>query len=181
MILAAARSAFASRGYDGTTIRAVAAQAEIDPSMVMRYFGNKAGLFAAAATSELDVPDLTQAPPARRGEALVQHVVDRWENRPDDDVLVFLLRTAVTNEAVAAQLQQQLDDLLTAPIAALGDPNAARRATLIATQLLGLALCRYVLRLEPLKSLPIDDVIAAITPTVQRYLTEPIVESSATR
>ncbi|MGH2894835.1 MAG: TetR/AcrR family transcriptional regulator, partial [Solirubrobacteraceae bacterium] len=104
-ILDAARNAFAGRGYEQTTIRAVAAEAGIDASMVMRYFGSKAGLFAAAATIDLDPPDLASAAPRRRGEVLVRHFVDRWERDPSEDMLVFLLRTAVTNESVAEQLQ----------------------------------------------------------------------------
>ena len=75
-----ARSAFAARGYELTTIRAVAAQAGIDASMVMRYFGSKAGLFTAAATMDLQIPDLTATPAARRGELLVRHLVERWED-----------------------------------------------------------------------------------------------------
>ena len=79
-ILEAARSAFAARGYEQTTIRAVAAAAGVDASMVMRYFGSKAGLFTAAATADLQVPDLAAVPAARRGEVLVRHLVDRWED-----------------------------------------------------------------------------------------------------
>jgi Tetracyclin repressor-like, C-terminal domain len=77
----------------------------------------------------------------------------------------------VTSEAVAARLQATLGHLITAPIAALGEPDAAERGSLIATQLLGLALCRYILRLEPLAALPAGDVVAAVAPSVQRYLT----------
>jgi Tetracyclin repressor-like, C-terminal domain len=94
--------------------------------------------------------------------------------------LILLLRTAVTSEAVAAQLQAVLTRLLTDPIAALygvtgdgatGDGRAAERAAFIGAQLLGLALCRYILRQEPLASLPAADVVAAVAPSVQRYLT----------
>jgi len=171
-ILDAARATFAARGYEQTTIRAVAAQAGIDPSMVMRYFGSKAGLFAAAATVDLPVPDLTSVPVRRRGEALVRHVVQRWEGSLGDDSLVLLLRTAVTNDEVAAQLQNQMNQLVIEPVAALGDPHASRRGALIGTQLLGLALCRYILRLEPLSSLPVETLVGSIAPTIQRYLTE---------
>jgi AcrR family transcriptional regulator len=172
-ILGAARSAFAARGFEQTTIRGVAAAAGVDASMVMRYFGSKAGLFAAAATADLTVPDLQSAPARQRGEVLVRYLVDRWEDTTRDDELILLLRTAVNDEAVARRLQQVLGDLVTAPIAALGDPDAAGRAALIAAQLLGLALCRYILRLEPLASQPAADVIAAVAPSVQRYLTRP--------
>src|SRR6185312_13318784 len=103
-ILAAARSAFATRGYEQTTIRAVAADAGIDASMVMRYYGSKAGLFAAAATIDLDPPELASVQARRRGEALVRHFVGRWERDPSEDMLGFLLRTAVTTDSVADQM-----------------------------------------------------------------------------
>jgi AcrR family transcriptional regulator len=173
-ILDAARSAFAARGYEQTTIRAVAAAAGIDASMVMRYYGSKAGLFAAAATADLHVPDLRAVPAERWGEVLVRHLVERWEDNSRDDELILLLRTAVTSEAVAAQLQDVLTRLLTEPIAELYgtvvDRRPAERAAFIAAQLLGLALCRYILRQEPLASLPAAEVVAAVAPSVQRYL-----------
>ncbi|HEY3775774.1 MAG TPA: TetR family transcriptional regulator [Solirubrobacteraceae bacterium] len=172
-ILEAARATFATRGYEQTTIRAVAAQADIDPSMVMRYFGSKAGLFTAASTMDLHPPDLRSVPVRRRGEHIVRHFVDRWESAATDETLVFMMRTAVTNEAVAAQMQATFDELIIVPIAALGDDDAGERAALIGSQMLGLVLCRYVLRLEPFASLPIEDVVARIAPTIQRYLTQP--------
>jgi AcrR family transcriptional regulator len=177
-ILDAARSAFAARGYEQTTIRAVAAAAGIDASMVMRYYGSKAGLFAAAATADLQVPDLRAIPAERWGEVLVRYLVERWEDTSRDDELILLLRTAVTSEAVAAQLQAVLARLVTEPVAALyrttgdvpGDARAAESAAFIGAQLLGLALCRYILRQEPLASLPAAEVVAAVAPSVQRYL-----------
>jgi AcrR family transcriptional regulator len=177
-ILEAARSAFAGRGYEQTTIRAVAADAGVDASMVMRYFGSKAGLFTAAATAHLTAPDLRQVPARRRGEVLTRTFVDRWEDVARDDELILLLRTAVTSEAVAARLQATLEQLVTGPIAALGQPDAAERAALIAAQLLGLALCRYILRMEPLASLAAGEVVAAVAPSVQRYLTRPAGQSA---
>ena len=169
-ILQAARSAFAAHGYDQTTIRSVAAAAGIDASMVMRYYGSKAGLFAAAVTIDLLVPDLRPVPAAQRGEALVRHLVERWEDPAQDDELIMLLRTAVNSEAVSAQLQDVLLQRITGAVAALGMTDASKRAGFIQTQLLGLALCRYILRMEPLASLPAADVVAAVAPSVQRYL-----------
>ena len=173
-ILAAARATFAARGYEQTTIRAVAAQAGVDPSMVMRYFGSKAGLFTAAVTMDLQVPDLRSVTPSRRGELLVHHFISRWEDPLHDDELIALLRTGVTSETVAERLQAVLGQLITEPIAALTNDRPAERGTLIAAQLLGLALCRYILRFEPLASLPADEVVAAVAPSVQRYLTRPV-------
>src|ERR1700690_1747666 len=77
-ILGAARAMFAARGYEGTTIRAVAGRADIDASMVMRYFQSKAGLFTAAVTLDLEVPDLRSVPASGRGELLVRHFLRRW-------------------------------------------------------------------------------------------------------
>ena len=180
-ILGAARAMFAARGYEGTTIRAVAARAGVDASMVMRYFRSKAGLFTAAVTMDLQVLDLGSVPASRRGELLVRHFISRWEDPARGDELSALMRTAVTSETVAEQLQAVLSQLITEPIAELGDEQAAERGTFIAAQLLGLALCRYILRFEPLASLPADDVVAAVAPSVQRDLTRPAVSASARR
>jgi AcrR family transcriptional regulator len=170
-ILHAARTLFAARGYEQTTIRAVAAQADVDASMVMRYFQSKAGLFTAAVTTDLQVPDLCSVPASRRGELLVRYFVGRWEGPDADDKLIALLRTAVTSEAIAGQVQAILGHRLAERIAALGEEHAPGRAAFIAAQLLGLALCRYILRFEPLASLPADEVVAAVAPSVDRYLT----------
>jgi AcrR family transcriptional regulator len=172
-ILAAARATFAARGYERTTIRAVAEQAGVDASMVMRYFQSKEGLFTAVVTMDVRVPDLRPVPASRRGEFLVRHFIRRWEDPVPDDALIVLLRTAVTSETVAGQLQAILGQVVTKPIAALGDEQAAERGTLIAAQLLGVALCRYILLFEPLASMPAEDVVAAVAPSVQRYLTRP--------
>jgi AcrR family transcriptional regulator len=142
--------------------------------MLMRYFGSKAGLFAAAASVNLEPPDLGSVPARRRGELLTRHFVDRWECSPSGDALVLLLRTAVTDDAVAAQVQANFNRLIAAPVAALGDKDADRRSALIATQLLGLVVARYILRREPLASVPVDEIVADIAPTIQRYLTQPL-------
>jgi AcrR family transcriptional regulator len=170
-ILEAARSAFAAHGYDQTTIRGVASVAGVDASMVMRYFGSKAGLFAAASIADLQIPDLSAVPLPQRGEALTRHFVDRWEDAARREELMVLMRTAVTSDAVATQLQSVLAELVIAPVAALGVSDARERGGFIAAQLLGLALCRYILRQEPLASLPAAHVVAVIAPSVQHYLT----------
>lgn len=169
-ILGAARATFAARGYERTTIRAVAAQAGVDASMVMRYFRSKEGLFTAAVTMDLQVPDLRSVRASRRGELLARTFISRWEDPERDDELMALLRTAATSEVVAEQLHAVLSQQIIEPIAALGDALAAERGTLIAAQLLGVALCRYILRFDPLASLPADDLVAAVAPSVQHYL-----------
>ncbi|MEU6882820.1 TetR family transcriptional regulator [Streptomyces sp. NPDC046712] len=171
-ILEAARERFASDGYERATIRAIARDAGIDPSMVMRYYGNKEGLFAAASEIELEIPELGALPSRHIGAVLVAHFLDRWER---DDVLTGLLRVGVTNTAGAARMQAIFAAQL-GPIA-LGvcpDPaEAPRRAALVASQILGMALARYVLRLPPAVTMSREEVVAWLGPTVQRYLTAP--------
>ncbi|MFG3381867.1 TetR family transcriptional regulator [Streptomyces sp. NPDC047999] len=169
-ILEAARERFASDGYERATIRAIARDAGIDPSMVMRYFGNKEGLFAAASAIELELPELGALPSGHVGAALVTHFLDRWER---DDVLTGLLRVGVTNAAGAERMQAIFAEQL-GPVALGVCPEPAeapRRAALAASQILGMALARYVLRLPPAVELSRDEVIAWLGPTVQRYLT----------
>jgi AcrR family transcriptional regulator len=171
-ILRAARERFAADGYDRATIRAIAADARIDPSMVMRYYGSKEGLFAAAAEFDLRLPDLAGAPADRIGEALVRHFLDRWEG---DETLVALLRTAATNPGAAERMRGIFADQLGAAVAPL-DPDpvtAGRRAGLVASQILGLAFTRYVVRLPPLVDVPPAELVGWVAPTVQRYLTGP--------
>jgi len=171
-ILAAARERFASDGYERATIRAIAADAGIDPSMVMRYYGNKEKLFAAAAEFDLHLPDLSAVPDDQLGAVLARHFVQRWER---DDTLMALLRAAVTNEAAAERMRQIFGAQL-GPLAAAICPDPAeapRRAGLAATQALGMALCRYVLRLPPVVAMTPDEVADWLGPTIQRYLTAP--------
>ncbi|MBP2320627.1 AcrR family transcriptional regulator [Kibdelosporangium banguiense] len=170
-ILVAARERFASDGYERATIRAIAADAAIDPAMVMRYYGNKEKLFAAAAEFDLRLPDLTVVPPAEIGSVLARHFVTRWEN---DETMMALLRAGVTNESAAERMRSIFASQL-GPVAVTvcSDPDgAATRAGLVATQVLGFALCRYVLRLHPVVAMTEDEIVRWLGPTLQRYLTE---------
>ncbi|MEU4311589.1 TetR family transcriptional regulator [Nocardia sp. NPDC024068] len=168
-ILAAARERFAADGYDRATIRAIAADADIDPAMVMRYFGNKERLFAAAAEFDLELPDLTAAPREQMGRALVTHFLDRWER---DETLFILLRAGVTNDAIADRMRSIFAGQLGPVLQAAGnDPQEGpMRAGLVASQILGMALCRFVLRFPPLTVMTREQVIDWLGPTVQRYL-----------
>src|SRR6476660_8438012 len=170
-ILRATREHLAAQGYDRTTIRAVAADAGIDPSMVMRYFGNKAQLFDAALGIDLRLPDLTGVPPDQLPRMLVRHYLDRWESDPADDALLVLLRSAVTNEHAAAQMREifaaQVAPALTA---GLGRSVTARQAGLVAAQRLGLGLTRYLLRLPAITDLSREQVEDALTPAIRATL-----------
>ncbi|MEU5563064.1 TetR family transcriptional regulator [Micromonospora musae] len=169
-ILRAARDRFAAEGYERATIRAIAADARIDPSMVMRYYGNKEGLFAAAAEFDLRLPDLTAVPPGQLGEMLIRHFLTRWEG---DETLAALLRTASTNPGAAERMRALFADQLTAAVAAFGtDPaTTARRAGLVASQTLGIAFTRYIVKLPPMVAMAPEELVAWVAPTLQRYLT----------
>lgn len=169
VILAAARERFAESGYEAATIRAIAADANIDPSMVMRYFGTKDLLFAAAAEFDLQFPDLSDVPPDDLGAALVSHFLARWE---DDDALVVLLRSATTNSEAALRMKDIFAGQLLPAIAKIVPDDAPRRAGLIATQVLGMALCRFVLKLPPVVGLTRAELVDWLGPTLQRYAME---------
>ncbi|MEU5532567.1 TetR family transcriptional regulator [Streptomyces sp. NPDC020362] len=171
-ILTAARERFAADGYERATIRAIAKDARIDPSMVMRYFGSKEGLFAAAVALDLRLPDLTQVPRDEAGRALVHHFLGLWE---ENEELTAVLRVGATNQAGAERMQGIFRNQLL-PVARQVCPDPEQvptRAALCASQLLGLALTRYVLRLPPTVALSPEEIVAWLAPTVQRYLTAP--------
>ncbi|WP_019359259.1 TetR family transcriptional regulator [Streptomyces sp. AA1529] len=169
-ILEAARERFAADGYERATIRAIARDAGIDPSMVMRYYGNKEGLFAAAVAVDLDLPDPDSLPRERVGHTLVAHFLAIWEG---DGELTALLRVGTTNEAGAQRMQRIFQEQLLPVVRGMHpDPEQAPvRAALVASQLLGLGLTRYVLRLPPAVALDREEIVAWLGPTLQRYLT----------
>ncbi|MGW2488789.1 TetR/AcrR family transcriptional regulator [Streptomyces sp. NPDC001606] len=171
-ILSAARERFAADGYERATIRAIAKDAHIDPSMVMRYFGTKEGLFAAAVALDLRLPDLRQVPREEVGRALVGHFLDLWE---ENEELRAVLRVGVTNPAGAERMQGIFrEQLLPVARQVCPDPEQApARAALCASQVLGVALTRYVLRLPPATALSREELVAWLGPTVQRYLIAP--------
>lgn len=169
-ILAAARERFAGDGYERATIRAIAADAGIDPAMVMRYYGNKERLFAAAAEFHLRLPELATVPQAELGHRIVAHFLEIWEA---DERLTALLRAASTNRNVAERMQEIFTAQVIPVVATVHtDPaRAATRAALAASQILGMALCRYVLGFPPAAQLTREEIVAWLGPTVQRYLT----------
>ena len=170
VILAAARERFAKSGFERATIRAIAADANIDPSMVMRYFGNKNQLFAAAADFDLQIPDLSGVDRGEIGASLVAHFMDRWER---DEALIVLLRSSATNSEAAQRMTEIFAGQLLPVIADVNPVAPERRAALVATQTLGLALCRYVLQLPPIVAMSHQEIVAWVGPTVQRYLDAP--------
>jgi len=178
-ILGAARSGFAEHGYDRTTIRGVARAASVDPALVHHYFGTKEGLFTAAMELPVDpasmVPSVIGPGPVGVGERLVRMFLTVWDSPAGRAPLLALIRSAVTHEASAAMLRQFLTRAVFGRVVAGLDVDRRElRASLVASQMVGLAVTRYILRLEPLASAPPDVVVAMIAPTVQRYLTAPL-------
>jgi AcrR family transcriptional regulator len=169
-ILTAARERFAVDGYAKATIRAIAAQAHIHPSMVMRYYGSKENLLAAAADFGLELPDVSHVPPAAWSEGLIRHLLEMCEH---NDTMIALLRLAATQETAAERARWIITHQIEPLIATL-EPEpalAARRAALLATQMMGLALTRYVLRLPTVVAMTHDELVAWLSPAVQHYLT----------
>ncbi|MYS29098.1 TetR family transcriptional regulator [Streptomyces sp. SID7804] len=171
-MLEAARERFAADGYERATIRAIAKDANIDPSMVMRYYGNKEGLFAAAVTIDLRLPDPASLSREEVGRALVTHFFTMWE---ENDVLTALLRVGATNQDGAERMQGVFREQVL-PLAHRFCPDPEQvpaRAALVSSQLLGMALTRYVLRFPPAVAMHTEEAVAWLAPTIQRYLTAP--------
>ncbi len=176
-ILAAARSDFGKGGYEGTTIRGIAAQAKVDPALVMHYFESKDGVFRAAVQFPVDpaefIPRLVAPGLEGLGERLVRFFVETWDS-PAGSPFLGLIRSVVGNEDAADQLREFVTREVLGRLAhALELDQPQLRAALVASQLVGLAMLRYVVRVEPLASARADDVVAWLGPTLQRYLTDP--------
>jgi len=175
-ILAAARTIFAERGFDQASIRAIATAAEVDPALVHHYFGTKDKLFLASMEMPLDpgelVPKALDGPREEAGERLVRLVLTVWDS-PAGKAAVALLRSAMSNEWTARLLREFIiTQVLRKAIAELGmeGDDAPLRAALVATQIGGLAMVRYVLKVEPIASQDPETLVRAIAPNVQRYL-----------
>ncbi len=174
-ILAAARELFATQGFAGTTVRAVATSAGVDAALVHHYFGSKGDLFVAALELPVDprevLAPVIAAGPDGAGERLLAVFVGVWDDPQHRLPLLGLVRGAMDPDG-ARLLTEGVVPLVLAPVgAALCVDRPEHRVPLVASQLLGLILTRYVHRLEPLASLPADVVVATYAPTIQRYLT----------
>jgi AcrR family transcriptional regulator len=179
-ILEAARGVFAERGFDNASIRAIATEAKVDPALVHHYFGTKEKLFLASMNSPIDpaevVPKALAGPREEAGERLVRLLLSVWDS-PAGTAAVALLRSAMSNEWTARLLREfVVTQVLRRAVAELGmkGEEASTRAALVATQMAGLAVTRYILKIEPVASAPAERLVAALGPNVQRFLTEPL-------
>ncbi len=168
----AARDLFAINGFERTTVREIGARAGIDPAMVIRYFGGKEALFSAVAKPDLQMPDLSSTDSGAVGEILVRHFLEQWEAGPNGSGLAILLRSAASNEEAAERLKTMFRTQVLPAIAPAGTAESAgARAGLVASQILGLAFTRYVLKIPPVVDMSIETIVREIGPTIQRYAT----------
>ncbi|HEU4539545.1 MAG TPA: TetR family transcriptional regulator [Jiangellaceae bacterium] len=179
-ILAAAREVFAERGYDGASIRQVATGADVDPALVHHYFGTKEQLFLAVVQPPVNpaelVPKIMAGDLDRLGERLVGTFLSVFESPVTGPAFEALLRGAFANQLSSTLIREffavQIIRRVVRELGAVVDAGELPlRANLAASQLLGLAATRYVIKFQPIASAPQQAVIAAVAPTIQRYLT----------
>ncbi len=174
-ILAAARDQFAEHGWAGTAIRAVARTADVDPALIYHYFGSKEGLLDAATTPPqkwLDAVAATWATPkADLGRQLIRTVLDTWTDEEVGPILRAVLLTAAHEDKTREKLRLIVErGLIGGSTLGADEDERLRRSGLIATQLIGFALLRYVWKMEPIASMSEDQVVAAMAPNLQRYV-----------
>ncbi|GAA4830348.1 TetR/AcrR family transcriptional regulator [Saccharopolyspora rosea] len=174
-LVAAAREVFIEQGYEGATVRAIAGRAGVDPAMVNHWFGGKEGLFTASVSipvnpSEL-VPDLLAGDRERIAERMLRRFLTVWDQAGGGEFTALVLSIAAHDRAVV-MLREFIQNVLFGRLTEeLGMDQPDLRAALCGSQIVGLGMIRYVVRLEPLASADHDTVVAAIAPNLQRYLT----------
>ncbi|MEU8529655.1 MULTISPECIES: TetR family transcriptional regulator [Streptomyces] len=176
-ILEAARTQFAERGYDKTSMRGIAKAAGVDAALVHHYFGTKDEVFAAAIEVSFEpalaIPVILGAGTEGIGERLARYFIGVWENPATRAPLLAIIRSALTYEAAAKVLRGfVLRRLLERVASELDVPNPTFRAELAASHMIGIAILRYVIKAEPLASVDTEEIVAMVAPTLQRYLTE---------
>lgn len=174
-ILTIARRKFATRGYEATSLRSVAADAKVDPALVVHYFGTKEGLFVAATGLPKGLPELFGSLAALPLHDYVQALVRGYLEVVDSDrsrnPILAMVRSAVSNDKAAAMLREFLTaELLPVIARRTRHPDAQLRASLVAAHLIGIATVRHVLRVEPLARANPDDIVGLVTPAIEQYL-----------
>ncbi|HEY3957578.1 MAG TPA: TetR family transcriptional regulator [Streptosporangiaceae bacterium] len=176
VITAAAAERFTAAGYDATSLRQVAAAAGVDPALVRRFFGGKEQLFTAVASTLIDpglaLAAVTEGPAGAAGERLLRHFLALLGDVSQPGPLLGLVRSAVTSEHAARLLRQFLADGLLRDIAASLPPGRSELGpALAASQLVGLAVARYAVQLPPLTAAGTEELVRAVAPVLQYYLT----------
>ena len=177
-ILTEARSQFGEAGFGGTTIRRIAAGAGVDPALVPHYFGSKEGVFLAAVQFPADpaefIPRLLEPGIDGLGERLALFFLEMWDS-PAGASLLGLVRSVVSSELAADLMREFVTREVLGPLAAAIKADQPQlRASLVATQMIGLAILRYVIKVEAVKRASPAELARWIGPNIQRYLTEPV-------
>ncbi len=179
-IRAAAIEQFAERGYDRPSMRSIAQQAGVDPALVSHYFGSKHALFVDVIELPFDpaqVVPLVLGGGDRRevGARLAGFLLGVLESPAGRQRVIGLMRAAASEPEAARMVRDLLTrEIVARVVAELRVDDAQLRANLVASQVVGLVMARYIIGLEPLASLPAEEVAAIVAPTLQRYLTEPL-------
>ncbi|HEV2371142.1 MAG TPA: TetR family transcriptional regulator [Streptosporangiaceae bacterium] len=176
VITAAAAARFTAAGYDATSLRQVAADAGVDPALVRRFFGSKEELFTAAASALIDpgqaLAVVAGEPVEAAGERLLRYFLSLLGDVSQPGPLLGLVRSAVTSEHAARLLRQFLAEGLLADIAvSFPSDRPGLGAALAASQLVGVAVARYAVQLPPLTAASTDELVCAVAPVLQYYLT----------
>nr|WP_233157918.1 TetR family transcriptional regulator [Actinokineospora bangkokensis] len=178
-LLAAAREVFGESGYRDATVRAIAGRAGVDPAMVNHWFGGKEKLFAAAVLKlPFDLPEyvarMRAAPAEELGERIVRGFLGAWD-AADGAHFSALIRSAASHEEAASSLRDFfLANLFRQLADRVADDRQELRAGLVASQMIGLGVVRYLVRFGPVADAGVDALVASVAPTVQRYLTGPL-------
>ncbi len=163
---------FAEVGYERATVRQIAERADVVPAMLIRYFGGKAGVFAAAIQLDLALPSLDGMDLKAASETLVTHVTEHWDTNGSGGDLVALLRASVDHPEAKERLVSIFCDQLTTAVSLVAGVEGGRAAALIASQLVGLIFCRYVLEIPTLPSIPRDKLIRSVGNALESYLAD---------
>jgi AcrR family transcriptional regulator len=179
-ILEAARKTFAEKGFDSASIRAIAGDAGVDPALVHHYFGTKEKLFLAAMNSPINpgelIPQALAGPREQAGERLVRTALGVWDS-PAGTAALAMFRSAMSNEWTARLLREfVVTQILRRAVSEVivDQAEAPMRSSLVASQIAGVIMIRYVLKVEPLASADPEAIVAAVGPNVQRYLVDPL-------
>ncbi|GAB17123.1 putative TetR family transcriptional regulator [Gordonia effusa NBRC 100432] len=173
-ILTSARELFARDGFDKTSVRAIASAAGVDAALVHHYFGTKHKLFLEAVAIPVDpveiLAELNSVDVKHLGVQLIRVVLGVWDGELRSAGVALLKTTLAAPDA--GIIRSFLSEIILTNIADRLDDNAAVRTSLLATQMLGLIVTRYIVQLEPIASMPLDEVAQKVGPTLQRYLTD---------
>jgi AcrR family transcriptional regulator len=177
-IAAAAREQFAELGYEGATFRRIAAAAGVDPALVVHFYGSKENLFLEVMQLPEEIADavvhIAEGPRETVGQRLAALVVAALENPATRPIVLGRIRSASSHPGAAALVRETVTRDLSRLAAAITGDQPETRAVLCGAHLVGIALVRYVVMVEPLASLPPAELVDLIAPTFQRYLTEPL-------